>query len=109
MVTVLPDKSNKTIILFSCFEGDRQSKYFLDKLFSMKDDEFERAVTSIIINKSSNVFLNPTMWEKLGARQNTLEREINLKRSFDELPDKPFMSEINFFNKEFSANELGIK
>src|ERR1019366_4667187 len=80
MVTVLPDKSNKTIILFSCFDEDRQSEYFLNKLFSLKnEDEFERAVTSIIINKSSNVFLNPTIWKKLGARQKILENEINIK------------------------------
>ena len=109
MITVLPDKSNKTIILFSCFDGDRQSGFFLNKLFSLKDDEFDRAVTSIIINKSSNVFLNPTMWDKLGARQKTLENEINTKRPFDEESKKPFMSEINFFSEEFSAKELGIK
>lgn len=109
MATVLPDKSNKTIIIFACFDGDRQSEYFLNKLFSLKnEEEFERAVTSIIINKSSNVFLNPTMWDKLGERQKILEKEINLKRSFDELPEKPFMSEINFFSSEFLATELGI-
>jgi hypothetical protein len=110
MITVLPDRSNKTIILFACFQADKQSEFFLNKLFSiLNEEEFERAVTSIIVNKASNVFINPSMWEKLGERQNILEKEINIKRSFDELPEKPFMSEINFFSKEFSAKELGIR
>lgn len=110
MVTILPDKSNKTIILLACFEGDTQSEYFLNKLFSItNEEEFERAVTSIIIDTASNVFIHPTMWDKFGDKQKILEKEINLKRSFSELPEKPFMSELNFFSKEFSAKELGIK
>ena len=79
--------------------GKRQSEYYPKKLFSLKSDEFERSVTSIIINKSSNVFLNPAMWEKLGVKQEVLEKEINMVREFDKLPKKPFMSEINFFDK----------
>ncbi len=109
MLTILPDKSNKTIILFSCFEGDKQSEYFLNKLFSLQNEiEFEKAVTSIIINKASNVYLNPTMWDKLGVQQQILEDEINSERPFDELPKKPFMSKVNFFSGEFSADNLGI-
>jgi hypothetical protein len=90
--------------MFSCFDGDKQGEYFLKKLFSLTNDvEFEKAVTSIIIAKSSNTFLSPNMWNQLGTRQDVLENERNEKRQFDKLPAKPFMSALNFFDEEFAT------
>jgi len=110
IITVLPDKSGKTIIILSCFNEDEHSKYYLNKLFSLVDEnEFERALTSIIIEHGQNVFINPTMWDAFGELQNTLERERNIQRPFDSLPQKPYMSKLNFFASEYSATALGIK
>ena len=103
-LTVLPDKSNQTIILFSCLKKDIHACGYLGTLNSLEtSEEFERAVTSLIIGVNSNVFMSPKMWEQLGPRQNLLEKDINRKRPFDDSPEKPFLSQLNFFDQEFQS------
>lgn len=104
MVTVLPDKIGKTIIILSCLKDDRQGEFYLNKLFSLKqEEEFERALISIIIGSGENTYLNPSMWGQLGDKQKILKDELNSKKPIERIEYKPFQSELNFFSKEFST------
>lgn len=58
MLTVLPDV-NETIIIVACFPEDAKGKKFLDELDGLKQLQFEKAISSLMINKAENTFFAP--------------------------------------------------
>jgi hypothetical protein len=110
IVTILPDHNGKTIILFACFKGDKSAEFYLKKLLSLESkDDFERAVSSLLIFSGTNTYLNPSLWQALGEKQEIIEKELNYKRKLDNISEKPFMSSINFFQDEYSAAKLDVR
>ncbi|MEA5259441.1 hypothetical protein VB264_16700 [Arcicella aquatica] len=112
MITVLPDH-DQTIIILSCFPDDDLGMVFLDELDQLYDKEvtlFYRAISAILINYAENTFFAPALWNALGVSgQKNLCKELEYSTS-EHIDINCFpKSNINFFNKKFSTNELRIK
>jgi hypothetical protein len=104
MVTVIPDKFNRTMIILSCLKDDLNSSFYLKKLGSMKDNvEFQKAITGIILNScTDNTFFNPDFWKKLcvNDEDKLIAREVSKKRPLDKLDEKPYLASVNLFDKK---------
>lgn len=107
MLTVLPDY-DKTIIILACFNDDKKGIMLLDELAEIKYEvQFERAISSLIINNAENTFFSPALWNALsqsGQKQLCKELEYVAKGN----PTRFVNSKINFFDKQFSAQRLGV-
>jgi hypothetical protein len=106
MLTVLPDQ-DKTIIILACFSNDTKGKILLDELNNIKYPlQFEKAMSSLLINNADNTFFAPALWEALGTDgQRILCEELqSIYKPVNKFAD----SKINFFDQKFSAKKLGI-
>ncbi|HVA98048.1 MAG TPA: hypothetical protein VNG53_04060 [Bacteroidia bacterium] len=104
MLTVLPDY-DKTIIILACFEDDTKGKLFLDELNNIKSNlDFEKAISSVLINNAENTFFSPDVWTALG-RQGQRQLCLELEDVIKVIPKKFVHSKINFFDQKFSSSK----
>ncbi|MFT6243406.1 MAG: hypothetical protein ACJA0U_001500 [Salibacteraceae bacterium] len=107
MVSIIPDKINRTMIILSCLSDDLNSSFYLKKLGSMNDKvQCQRAISGIILNNcSDNTFLNPQFWDSLclNDKDKFIARKVSKKRPYDKLDREPYLSSINLFD-----SKLGI-
>jgi hypothetical protein len=107
MLTVLPDH-DKTIIILACFPDDVKAIDFIDQLDDLYPIQREKAISSIMITCAENTFFAPAVWNKLGVTgQKTLCTE--LQQSAKSNSNSFVHSRINFFDRRFSARDLGIE
>lgn len=106
MLTILPDH-DQTIIIIACFPDDSKAINFIDELADLYPVQLEKALSSIMITCAENTFFAPAVWNKLTIKgQKTLCAELQHSAKSN---SKSFVhSKINFFDRRFSAESLGI-
>lgn len=111
MLTLIPDKQNRMILIMACLKSDGNAMHILRKFDRLNDGERSKAITSLVLTvNKDNTFFNPALWDYMvnhGIDQ-TLIREINHDRGLDLLIDEVRLSSLNLFDSRFTCASLGI-
>lgn len=100
MLTVLPD-IKKSIIILACFPEDKDSILFFNEINNLNNNEFEFAISSLLISCAENTFFSPSLWNKLGYSGKKQLLDELLINNTTKYMNNFFMTKINFFNKIF--------
>lgn len=108
MLTVLPDFT-QTIIILACFPEDKNGVLFLDELAELSEFKLKKVLSSILIFLTENTFFSPSLWNKLGEKnQRKLCDDLTkgIVTGLEYMPKKFEYSQINFFDERFSYTNL---
>jgi len=99
--TLLPEKDHSILIL-AAFNYDTRSSNFIDDLNDMPKYEFEKAISSIIIDGCQNTIISPKFWDRLTTKEKRLILDEYSWRSLINIVEKKhFMSRFNFFKTKY--------
>lgn len=103
LVSVLPNRHNKTTIVLARFKFDSESQLIFNQLNKLKTEtkKFEVEISKLIFEKTENFYLQPDFWNYLDKK----EQEIIIKGKNIEktvFPEKKTEFEmINFFDEKY--------
>ncbi len=112
ILTVLPDKLNRTILIVGALRSDQNATMTLERFSRLSGKDFRKAISSLMIGvNKENTFFNPCLWEymqQIGIDKQIIN-EVNQQRGLDLLSQPLTLSEIDLFADEFTCDNLNIK